>query len=467
MDLLKNLATPQSIGHFHLLLVIGGLISVVLYPYLGFLLGSSFLSFLFNRKGVREGDRRYVRFAKDLIDTALFNKTIPTFLALLPGFSLVFVEAQLMQSTDAISVGLVGYGFILLLVAVVLLYTYKYTFRLSGVLQSYEGLLRARPRPKGDLGKIEEFSKQTVESYHKAGRWGIIVLAAASFLLVSSVSVNVNPSNWTGVSSVFDLFLSPDVLIRFLEFITLTAGATGIGILYFFFSWQGGKKDIDRDYASLVRRVALRLAVASLLAQPILILFGVLLLPGVSLSGALYGFTGVSLALLFLTGHFVYAFVRDSHVRYVSSAFYTFLFAFIFLFVKDQLAIHDATTEHAASLAYQYDRETEALMARLGVAVVTFTGEDIYNARCSACHLFDEKKIGPAYKDVIPQFEGKKQQLVAFILNPVKVNPAFPPMPNPGLKPAEADSIASFLLRKFAASAPGPSGPEKGSTKQP
>jgi cytochrome c len=466
MDFLKHLATPQSVGHFHLLLVIAGLLSTILYPYLGFLLGSSFLSVLFNKKGMREGEPRFVRFAKDLVDTALFNKSIPTFLALLPCFSLVFVYAQLMQSTDAISVGLVGYGFILLLIAIILLYTYKYTFRLSGVLEGYESLLKSRSQPATELGKIEEFSKQTVESYHKAGRWGILLLAVAAFLLVSSVSVNVNPSDWTQVTSVFDLFVSFDVLIRILEFLALAAGATGIGVLFFFFSWQGGKRDLDPEYASLVRRVAVRLAVTSLLVQPILILISLLLLPSASLSGTLYGFTGVSLVLLFLAAHFIFAFVRDSHDRYASPAFYTFLFAFVFLFVNDQLAVHDATNLHAASLAYQYDQDTEALKAKLGVVVVTFTGEDIYNARCSACHLFDQKKVGPAYKDVIPQFEGKKQQLIAFILNPVKVNPAFPPMPNPGLKPAEADSIASFLLKKFATNAPAHADSTKSPSKQ-
>jgi hypothetical protein len=35
MDLLKTLAIPQSVEHFHVLILIGGLISIVLYPYLG------------------------------------------------------------------------------------------------------------------------------------------------------------------------------------------------------------------------------------------------------------------------------------------------------------------------------------------------------------------------------------------------------------------------------------------------
>jgi len=87
---------------------------------------------------------------------------------------------------------------------------------------------------------------------------------------------------------------------------------------------------------------------------------------------------------------------------------------------------------------------------KLGIALVVLSGQEIYDAKCSACHLFDQKKVGPPYKTVIPKYEGKKAQLLAFILNPVKVDPAYPNMPNQGLKPAEADSIATYLLTRFA-----------------
>jgi cytochrome c len=79
----------------------------------------------------------------------------------------------------------------------------------------------------------------------------------------------------------------------------------------------------------------------------------------------------------------------------------------------------------------------------------TMSGEDIYNAKCSACHMFDQKKVGPPYRVVLPKYAGDKAKLIAFVLNPVKVDPAYPPMPNQGLKPAEADSIASYLLSKY------------------
>jgi cytochrome c len=98
----------------------------------------------------------------------------------------------------------------------------------------------------------------------------------------------------------------------------------------------------------------------------------------------------------------------------------------------------------------KYDKNTEELKTKLGIAMVVMTGEDIFNAKCSACHLFDQKKVGPPYNETIPKYNGDKAKIMAFVLNPSKINPAYPPMPNQGLKPAEADSIVSYLLSKVA-----------------
>jgi cytochrome c len=49
----------------------------------------------------------------------------------------------------------------------------------------------------------------------------------------------------------------------------------------------------------------------------------------------------------------------------------------------------------------------------------------------------------------MPKYEGKKDLLVKFILNPVKINPDYPAMPNPGLKPKEAEAIAEYLLTTY------------------
>ena len=51
--------------------------------------------------------------------------------------------------------------------------------------------------------------------------------------------------------------------------------------------------------------------------------------------------------------------------------------------------------------------------------------------------------------DVLPKYDGKEAQLVAFIRNPGKIDPAYPPMPNPGLRPNEAEAVAEYLLKTY------------------
>lgn len=454
MEFLKELALPQAVEHFHLLLVVEGLIAIVIFPYLGFLLGSSVLSYVYNRRARFRDHRLYLRFAKDLIDTALPNKSLPTFLALIPGLTLVFISAQLTQSTEAISVGLAGYGFVLLLIAVVLLYVHKYTLQLADILEGYEDLLKKDPRRTAALDEIEVYSRKNINSHLRAGRYGIALLALASFLIVSSTGVTANPLSWTSINTVFELLLSPDVLVRLLYFAALGLGVTGTGILFFFFAWGGGKTAIDDEYGKFVRRIGFRLSVLSLVAQPVFILLGILLLPAESLSGMLYLLVGLSLVVLFIAGHILYAYGRDPQSHYAGSAFYAVVIACSLICVNDQVAIHNATKLHAAILAYKHEQALESVKASLGIVAVSFTGEDIYNAKCSACHQFDQKKVGPAYLDVVPKYAGNKAQLITFVLNPTKVDPAYPPMPNQGLKPAEADSIASYLLVKFSGPIP-------------
>jgi cytochrome c1 len=58
--------------------------------------------------------------------------------------------------------------------------------------------------------------------------------------------------------------------------------------------------------------------------------------------------------------------------------------------------------------------------------------------------------VGPAYISVIPKYVDRSADLVAFIRNPTKVDPAMPPMPNPGLDEIEVQSVAAYLLAELA-----------------
>jgi cytochrome c len=439
MEFLKDIALPQPIEHFHLLLFIMNMVFILFLPYFGFLLGTSALSVYYHRRGGRTGSPHELRFARDLIRTGMFGKGGVLFFALLPSFGLVFLFAQLLQGTPAIAPGLMGFGFLSLLASTVLLYAYRYNLGLEGVLSG-----------AGGGPGIGEYRKAASSAIAKTGRWGVIFIVLASALSLGAISDTVNRASWDTVSTVFDLAINPDFWVRYLHFLAVSLGATGVGVLFFFFEWEGGLAENDQAYQDFVRPIAIRLTVVSLLTQPVFLLGSIALLPPASLTGLVFGLGGGSLLFLFLTASFLYAFERDKRRSYLAYAFYALGLALFLVFTKDQIAISNATKDHAANLAVVAEREVDALKAKMGVAAPALTGEDIYNGRCSACHLFDQKKIGPPYNVVLRKYAGKKEDLVRFILNPVKVDPAYPNMPNQGLKPTEADSIATYLLGKVS-----------------
>jgi cytochrome c len=443
MDFLKDAALPQSTEHFRLLLFVLNVVYVVFLPYLGFLLGCGWAAFRHDSSGRKTGNPLVVRFARDLTDTAVFSKSGLLFLVVIPSLSSVFLYAQLLQGTPAIAAGLMGFGFLALLAAVVLLGVYRYTFTLDGIFADALG-----EHPENDLAS---YVQKNTQMHLKAGRYGVVALSVGAILTVGASTVAGNPTLWLSIGSVLDLLLSLDFWMRLLLFGALSLGATGVGVLFLFLSWQGGLRGVEGEYGDLVRKFGIRVSVVALISLPLLILGSLALMPPETLSGTLFFLVGLGLMFLLLTAQFLYAFHRDGASRYTAYAFFAFALALTLLFTKDQLAIGNATRVQAARLALMYDKDAEDLRARLGIAFIALSGQEIYDAKCSACHLFDQKKVGPPYKTVIPKYQGKKPQLIAFILNPLKVDPAYPNMPNQGLKPAEADSIATFLLGKFAA----------------
>jgi len=453
MEFLKDIALPQSLGHYQLLLFMLNMVSIVLLPYLGFLFGVSLLAWWLDRRGRASSSQGDLQIASDLLGLGLYRKSLVVFAALVPALVLVFVYAQMLQQTPSIAVGLMGYGFLSLLAASVLLYSYRVTFAVGTILQSYGTFLHGR-KASVESARVDSYAAITARTHTRSGRWGILLLALAILLTIGATTAAVDPSRWATYDTVFDLLLSVHFYARVALFLGVAAAATGIGVLFLTFrsGWiLVGGEPTGREW---LRKTGILLATLAVLTIPLLIVVNVLLLPPMALSGGLFTLAGSAILLIFVAGIFVYAYGRDNESRYTSYALYALLLGLTLLFTCDQVAIATATRDHSAQLAAMYAKNTEELKARLGVGAKALTGQEIYEGKCSACHLFDQRKVGPPYKEVIPKYEGKKGELVAFILNPVKVNPAYPSMPSQGLKPAEADSIASYLLQKYATARP-------------
>jgi cytochrome c551/c552 len=144
---------------------------------------------------------------------------------------------------------------------------------------------------------------------------------------------------------------------------------------------------------------------------------------------------------------------KESKTNLGGSAIFVFLLLFSVIVYKDQLAFDTTSKTEMRELNQEYELYVAKIKDKAGIQeVVEISGEDIYNAKCIACHRFDTKLVGPPYNDVLPKYEGNKDGLVEFILNPVKVNPEYTAMPNQGLKPKEAEAVADYIIKIYQGS---------------
>lgn len=153
-------------------------------------------------------------------------------------------------------------------------------------------------------------------------------------------------------------------------------------------------------------------------------------------------YAGMFIALLVVL--LFYSMSKDTRVNLGS---YTFIGVVALVFVwtaNDEIAFRFATREQNQVLGQRYETMLASLNPNTVQPVVS--GEDIYNGRCSACHRFDIKLVGPPYNQTLPNFVGKMDSLEDFIMNPRQVVPGYPPMPSQGLKPAEAKAIAEYIM---------------------
>jgi cytochrome c len=155
----------------------------------------------------------------------------------------------------------------------------------------------------------------------------------------------------------------------------------------------------------------------------------------------------ISLALLFLGYHFLYLLTKEIKGTTSALLFLTLIFSIAAFIISDQKAMATSTQVHSAVLSAEFDKYLAELKGE--DKVVSINAGDIYEVKCASCHKWDQKLVGPAHLDVLSKYAGKESQLIAFIRNPVKVDPAYPQMPNPGLKPNEAEAVAKYLLETY------------------
>lgn len=88
--------------------------------------------------------------------------------------------------------------------------------------------------------------------------------------------------------------------------------------------------------------------------------------------------------------------------------------------------------------------------ASVALSAPAFASADLAKAKnCMGCHALDKKLLGPAFKEVAAKYKGQKDAQAKMVASIAKgSNGVWGPiaMPPNGVSPAEAESLAKWVL---------------------
>ena len=444
MDFLDKLVLPQSAEHIELLHYILVLVLALFVPFISIIFGGTFASIYYGKKFRKTKVLYYKKFSKDIIEYVTVNNGVGVILGIVPLLTLIFIFAQLFHTSQIQSVSFLALSFAFVIVALFMIYTYRYSMMLTNVFDSINLNLNSDKDAEEDYRKIKAKSSYLSLNY---GKSGLVLLFIGIWFYVAAITSATTFTSWNFPGFITSL-AAPKVLLNLLIFIAFAFTLTNAAILFIHLYWNDSKKDEDAAYTKFVKDAASKAGLKASIILPILIAINLFSFPENNLSGSIFIYAVISILLIFLAYHFFYMIQIKNDYRFGSLIFFILILASTAFIIKDQKAMTNATKYHSLVLSNEYDKILAELKGEGTVAVLS--GKEIYDVRCASCHKFEQKLVGPAHFEVLPKYVGKQSQLVAFIRNPIKVNPAYPPMPNPGLKPQEAEAVAKYLLEEFA-----------------
>ena len=392
MENLENIALPQSALNLELLSYLAILTLVILLPYLSLLLGSTLLSIMFNRKGRVFQNSTYIKFSKKLIDLVTFSKSASIGLAVVPALSLAFIYTQFLQNSGADVYSNMIFAIALLFSALILIFTYKYSFQLSYILN----LVDTEKTHNAEEFKV--YQEKTNSLLLKSGPLGFILLLFSIYLLIGVVKYAGDSSSWGVDNSIFGLIFSSQAIISFLYFVSVSISVTCLTMLYLFFKPGAEYSKQKSDESEYIRNFILKTAMIFILVQPSLFLLEIFTIPNIALSTTPFLLTIFLLAILLVISIQLYYMLKEGNVKYRKGAFVLSILLFFVISIKEQVAFDTSAQLQVKKLITDYTVYENEFKSSMGVDVAQVSGEDILRT-------FDIPGFGTTKRDNATSFD--------------------------------------------------------------
>ncbi|NNL22484.1 MAG: hypothetical protein HKO83_14285 [Ignavibacteriaceae bacterium] len=443
MEFLNNFVLPQSAEHIELLHYMLLILLFLFIPFISIVFGGTILSIIYDKKGSKENSDYHSRLAKEIIEITTINKSVGFILGVAPVFTAIIIYSQLLHNSEITNLNYLVLALLSVTVALIFIYSYRYSLSFNNIFTSIS------KKDLSDRIVLEDVNKLSDESHRiskKAGIFGVVFLFIGLWFFVTAITIPSVYTNWNADSFIVGMF-SWDVVSRFIFYLFFALTLTGGMILFTFLEDEKKKRIKDEEYSLFVKQKIIRVTFYNAVFIPLFLLIILFGMPENSLTGTVFTYSIFSLILLFFGYHFLYLLTKQIKGTTAALLFFALIFSIAAFIISDQKAMMTSTKFHSAILSAEFDNYFAELKGE-GI-IIEINAAELYEVRCASCHKWDQKLVGPAHNDVLPKYLGNEAQLVAFIRNPVKIDPEYPPMPNPGLKPNEADAVAKYLLETY------------------
>ncbi len=451
MNFLNRLVFPESAERLELLRYLLVIVTLIFVTYASVALIASTASAIANRIGRKKGDNLFSRFSRDLADLAAPSRGMILAVGVIPIITMVLIYAQLLYG---VSVGVTSYlsiSALFFFVGFYFLYGYKKSFHLEAIYSTFQNLASTHggnltPEVTTD---VESFEKSADVTRQRAGRRSAILLWIATWIYVGTTRLAFTPNQWSH-SNFLNVLFSGETFWSLITYAVTGATITSAAVLFFFFKWEDRISIMaEPSYRAFVRKYTLPIGIVAAAIEPLLIFFEIQNLPEAGVSNMTFIIACVGMCIALIVMLLFYSMLKESDVNLGNYAFVGAIALICIWSVKDGIAFHYATQNQDQVLATRY----ETMLASLSPPKPppAMSGKEVYDNICSACHMFNAKKVGPPYFMTLPHFVGKMDSLEDFIGNPYQAVPGYPPMPKQPLKPQEVKNVANYIMSVYLA----------------
>jgi mono/diheme cytochrome c family protein len=272
------------------------------------------------------------------------------------------------------------------------------------------------------------------------GLGGIGMMLGSALLLCSGSGLLLQPEAWPTSEPAFRLLLTWSGTGRFAEFTCLSLAATGGAIMTL---GGGNEAGVDAGFAV---RFGRRLAIVSIVAWPLALLFTHLNLPAIALSKGGWAIAAAGLVVAGVACGVLTGPLGSQGFARARAPFAVALLLFGLLASSDHLARANALDEVTLAGIVPAAAPATPIEAAAAPSAKLAAGKAVFDRVCHLCHRFDKKLVGPPLDLVVPKYRQDPAALKAFIRNPVKKDPKFPAMPKPAINEVELDAVAAYVL---------------------